>query len=559
MTFHPSATFNTHLPLIFAVMAFVKSLKSDPLGIVDTRITMDGMKDSDMDTPFLPGFAPFTGPDESDETQPGSQTEAEASTTRVHRFLDFRESFLGLSSSQKGPRLELDVAADKHHTLDGLAEPLNPQNTPASNSEGESFKEFSELLRGHKTNNARTGTAPQSEEFNFDCFQDLPGASFVPQNDETEWPRSPNLRRLSTGHRQSFDLPATAQASHPPATNPSMLKESDDPDSVLRSVGFPPPVATPSPPSGAMSRLLLPIEERQDDAASKRGRKQFLKLLAHGPQRPRCACNGFGHIPDHDGNCKPSPTSQDRKKQSPKFLAFQSEPYQHACDTIKKFHIPQGRGERFTPFYSMRRNPYGFRFSASSSSPDREADHPRDPAGNGAGRDAPEVGAGNVADTLVANDSDLAENAKRKSLDFVAITVALYRVRRAPDSPLGSGSTCDLRLRIFQTYFPQRSSRNLPVALGYIPRRAFFDNLLFHACFIIPGLFVLMPTSFIIFAASFLADTRAGAVLRYLGMALLRLLKKIVNRVLAKCGVSFGFQCTSDIRRSDWVAMASVS
>ncbi|KAJ5143583.1 uncharacterized protein N7515_002370 [Penicillium bovifimosum] len=503
-------------------MTFPNSFKSGPLGIVDTRISMDEMKDSNMDIASLPDFAPLTGLDGSDETQPGSQTEAEASSNRAYRLLDYRKSFLDVSSSRKDPRLklnvprlELDVAADKYHTLDGLIEPLNPQNTPASDSGG-SVKESSEMLRCHKTSNARTGTESQSEEFNYDCFHDSPEASCDLQTAESQWPGSLNLLRFSTRRSQSFDLPAPGRANHPPTTDPCMLKEPDNQDSRLRSVRFAPPVATPIPPSSAMNRHLLPDGDIQGDAASKRRQKQSLNLLSGGPNFPRCTCADFGHTPDHDEKCRSSFTRQDREGQFRNYMEFQFRPCQCVCN----------------------RTPHTLRDHAVSELPDCEVYH-------GVSRDSPIVGADNVTDTLLTNDSDVAKDAKRLP-DFVLISLSLHRVRRVPDSPLGSGSTYDLRLRIVQI-FPQVCSRKLSLLFDYIPRHTVVDNLLFNICFVIPGLVVLLYTTFIIFAASPWANTSAGAVLLRFGKALLRLWKKIVNRVFAKLGVSFGFQCTSEI------------
>ncbi|KAJ5542561.1 hypothetical protein N7535_004983 [Penicillium sp. DV-2018c] len=410
-------------------MAFLNSLKSGPLGTVDTRITMNEMKDSNIGIPFGPAFAPFTGLDGSDERQPErqprSQTETGASSNRGHRPTYHRQALFGLIPGPKAARIKLDAA--------------------------------------------RTGAASRRGESKFDYFQDSSEENFDPLKVECKRPGSPNLRPIPARHRVTFDLITNSWVNHSPRTDPGMSGKSDNQEPGLRSTPFP-PVAIPSPQSAVVHRYLPSVDDIQGVAVSDPLDKEPLGLLSRGPKATRCTCTGSCHTPDHERDCKSSFTEKDREEQSRKVVANDSD---------------------------------------------------------------------------VANDSNLANDAKRIP-DFVLIALSLRRVQREPDSPLGSGSRYDLRLRVIQMYSPKGCFRNLCIA-----HRADVDNLLFNTYFVIPGLARLMHTTFFVFAASFLADNRAGAVLLGFGTALLRLLKKIVDCVLAKCGMSFGFQCTSEVHNLD--------
>ncbi|KGO38483.1 hypothetical protein PEX1_014930 [Penicillium expansum] len=471
-------------------MVFTKSLKSDPLGIVDTRLMMT---DSPTERFISPLSAPFTGLDGTDERQPGGQTEAEASPKQAHRMLELREPFRGFGSSRKYPRIELDVAVDKYHTLDGLAEPLNPQNTPASNSERESAEEYTESLRCYKMENLRTSPAPQTDEFNFDCFQDSPEASFVCEDDEGESPKSSKLRRLSVGRRQWIKSPVAALSNHQPGINTGNFNKSGDPDSLLRCVRFSPP-ASLSPPSRAIRRPLPSIERRQDYVALHRQKKQYRKWKVTSRANSR----------------KSSPCNTSAKRT------------QSLTARIPKNHDLRGSSLSSLPYRETRQTSFLARVGLSSG--------------------AREVRAGNVGDTSVANASKNASNTEKNLPAFLAVSFSLYTVRPAPSSSAEKAPKYAFRFRITRTDLPQQPSPHFPTEFEHINCYPIIDDLLFHICFIIPALVVLLPLSFIFAATHPLANTRAGVVMLYLARALLYLLMNTISFVLSKCGVSCGCQ-----------------
>ncbi|CAI7595225.1 unnamed protein product [Penicillium glandicola] len=449
-------------------MAFAKSLKSDPIGIVDTRLTI---ADSPTDGVFSSVFAPLAGFDGTDEKQPGSKAEAEANPKQAHRTLEFCESFRGFDSSRKYPRLELDVAVDKYHILDGLAEPLNPQNTPASNSERENMERSTESLRCYKMENLRTNPAPQTGEFNFDCFQDSPEASFVREDDGSE-SSDPKSRRLSVGHRQWIKPPVPALANQQPGINAGNFKQSGNSGSLPRCVRFSPPAASPSPPSRAI-RPLPSIERRQDYVFLNRQKKQYRKWkLTRHVHSPKCSpCN------------IPTKITQS--------LAA---------------HIPKH---------------HDLRISSLSSLPYRETRRTSFLARVGSGGDTREVRTGNVFDTPVANDSNIASNTEQSVPAFLAVSFSLYRIRPAPSSFTEKPPKYAFRFRITQTDLPQQPSPHFPTEFERITCHPTIDDLLFHTCFILPALVVLLPVSVIFAATHPLTSTRAGAVMLYLARALL--------------------------------------
>ncbi|KAJ5365415.1 hypothetical protein N7517_008301 [Penicillium concentricum] len=471
-------------------MAFVKSLKSDPLGIVDARLKMTDPPTDGFFSPFAP--SPFTRFDRTDETQPGGQIKAEAGPKQAHR---------GFDSSRQCPRLELDVDVDKYHTLDG-AEPLNPQNTPASHSERESMEEPTGSFRCYKMENLRTSSAPQMGEFNFDCFQDSPEASLVRQDDGSESAKPSKLRRLSIGRRQWIKYPVAALANRHPGVNASNFEKSAKSGSLLRSVRFS-PAASLSPPSRATRRPLPSIERRQDYVALHRQKKQYRKWkltrLANSQKYSPC-------------NIPPKTT------QSP-------------APRIPKNHDIRVSSLSSLPYRETRRTSFFTRVGSDAS--------------------AREVRADNVGDTPVADDSKSVGNTKQNTPAFLAISFSLYRIRHAPISSTEKPPRYTFKFRMTPSDLPQQPSPHFPTEFEHIACHPVIDDLLFHTCFIVPALVVLLPLRVIFAATHPLVNTRAGAVMLYLARALLYLLINIVVFVLFKCGVSCGCQWNPDTGHSN--------
>ncbi|KAJ5445874.1 hypothetical protein N7491_001956 [Penicillium cf. griseofulvum] len=446
-----------------------------------------------------PFFAPspFTGFDRTDRKQPGSQTQADASPKQARRILGLRDSFRGFDSSGQCPRLELDVDVDKYHTLDGLTEPLNPQNTP--NSERDSTEESTESLRCYKMENLRTSSAPQMEGLNLDCFQDSPDESlFRFQDDESESLKPSKLRRLSVGHRQWIKSPVAVLMNHQSGINASNFEESAKPGSLLRNVRFSPLAGSPSPPSRAIDRPLPSIERRQDYVALHRQKKQYRKwkFTRHANSQKCSPCS------------IPSKTTHSRAARIPK----NRDRYPSSSSSL--------------PHHETRQTTFFTRVSSSG--------------------DAQEVEARNVVDTPVADDLTVAGNTEKNVPAFLAVSFSLYTNRPEPSSSTEKPPKFVFKFRMTQTDLPQQPSPHFPAEFEHTTCHPAIDDLIFHTCFVIPALVVLIPLRAIFVATHPLVNTHAGAVMLYIARTLLYLLMKIVIFVLFKCGVSCSCQWTPD-------------
>ncbi|KAJ5170880.1 uncharacterized protein N7500_003663 [Penicillium coprophilum] len=483
-----------------ADMGLVKSLKSDPLGVLDTRLEMTDPPTDGFFSPFVP--SPFTGFDRTNEKRPGSQAENSffSSFFAPSPFIAFdqteriqpdgqmkvkasaKQAHRGFDSSHQCPRSELDVGVDKYHTLDGLTEPLNPQNTPASNSERESM---------------------EMEDFDFDCFQVSPDASLVLQDDGSESPKSSKLRHLYVGRRQWIKSPAAALANHHPGVNASNFEECDMSGSPQRNVRFSHPADSLSSSSLATHRPLPSIERREDYIALHRQKKQYRKWK----------------LTRHVDSQKCSPYNIDTK---PRQSLAARIPKNHDMRVSSLSSLPYCGGTRRTSFFSHV----------------------------GSGDGAREVRAGkeasNVGDTPVADASKIAGKTKQHAPAFVAVSISLYRTRSALSSSTKKSRRYSFKYQITPTDLPQQPSPHLPIEVERTACHPVIDDLLLHTCFICPAPAVMLLFRVVCAATYPLTNTRAGAVMLYLARLSLYLLMKIVFFVLSKCGMPCRCQWTSD-------------
>lgn len=182
-----------HLPLAHASFALLHLLRSallsnsttmqgikKPLGIIDTRVRMT---DSPQNGLLSPSFASVLAFDDAPHYTTTSLEDfrtLDFGPKNLHSTDRSGESVGDRDKERRHPRLELDVAFDNYHTLDGFAELLNPQNTPASfsgcNSPGEGTKHVN-----YENMRARSAPTTLAKGFNWseDHLQadliDLPG------------------------------------------------------------------------------------------------------------------------------------------------------------------------------------------------------------------------------------------------------------------------------------------------------------------------------------------------------------------------------------------------
>ncbi|KAJ5526584.1 hypothetical protein N7513_010743 [Penicillium frequentans] len=252
----------------------MRSMKS-PMGNLDPRVTMT---DPPVDVLLSPSFASVLAFDEPNE--PGLQDLiALDDENHCEHAMGWhgqpgpsgtRDSSIkqGTFKRPPYPRLELDVAMDRYHALDGPAELLIPQNTPDSANGSPS-----EGHRGYKADNLRTRSAPQAPVLTLDWLED---AESINSRSEGKGKRQPPKRPFSVSDEPQFPSP-TAQGNHEYSTvNFSPIKGLAE-TIATRSVRFSPPESPQcrSPRSG--SRPLPSVERKQDYISLYRQQKQHEK------------------------------------------------------------------------------------------------------------------------------------------------------------------------------------------------------------------------------------------------------------------------------------------
>jgi hypothetical protein len=491
---------------------------------MDTRLRVADSSD-DLISPLLPQFAKRDKPAEASH-----QMEAETTPRRDYRILQLRESFRDFDPGHKGPRLEIDAAVDKYHLLDGLNEPWDPQNTPASNSERQGTPEPSK----HHTENLTTSPVAQTEKPNFDCFQDSP------ENRSLGKPRPSKLRRLSGNEKRPFNDSAIELGDQPPASNvdslgkphqctPSYLdsnyggwfkaptkglwysrptlntstfETSSNTGSGVRCVRFSTPSIPPSPsPPRAMCRPMPSTERNLDDIALYR-RKKYGKWRITRPKR---------HIPNS----------------SPRKGFYPSVP-----------RIPAGTDVRL---------------SSLSSLPSREMKQTPFLALSDQHKDAVEIAAENIAEIPITHDSNNSQSIEQGN-HFVKVSFSLYRLQEALRSSPRRTQKYALEFRTIETEIkslPGKIFPQFPPESKQTTGPAVVDDLLFHACFIFNSRAVQLPLAAFSTATGLLTENQVGAVIIYLARALLSLMAHLVDILFSMCGVSFSCRWYPSTGHSD--------
>lgn len=242
----------------------MRSMKH-PLGSIDTRLTMtDSLVDDHI---YSPSFASVIL---MDGMQPGNQ-----GTEETDLLMDSHLSLPVRRSGKRYPRLELDVAMDKYHTLDGFAEPLNPQNTPASHTYSGSGSP-QDTCRRIKTDSLRTSSAPHA------LFIDWcpPGSSLdLLDNDDL---LSCQPRRFSADDEPRSTTPIARIKKSGKAAESHAKRSLADIISSARCVRFSPPPTPSGYSPRPIQRSLPSIEQKTDYISSFRQQKQFAKWRVAG-------------------------------------------------------------------------------------------------------------------------------------------------------------------------------------------------------------------------------------------------------------------------------------
>lgn len=396
----------------------------EPLGIVDSRVKMT---DTPPDGFFSASFSSVIALDD-----PQQHTTAALGDFRALKFGLKRQCATDETGDAAGnpskdlrhPRLELDVALDKYHVLDGLTEPLNPQNTPASYSGCNSPGEMS--ARGNE--NLRSRSAPASRALGLSWSEDQSAANLIYlhgyENDELE-----ALMRRAPGASQPSTSSPEATKDVQTIADGCASKEAIGGDLSLlpRCVRFSPPLKyTAHQTIGSAERPIPSVERKQDYIASHRQHRQREKCGS--PNRARARRYAPYRSPDR---IPESPTT--RVERQPDFQ------------------------------FSLQRN-------ERSRSPSPESHDPPTP-----GQEAQGVSSANLK-------SPNTNPVVRQAYDLALISFSLYQYRLA-----GTWRFNVLRLIVRSAIVPvtagvgdELSKRvNMQVAL---------ETLLFHASFVVPAI-----------------------------------------------------------------------
>ncbi|KAJ5636838.1 uncharacterized protein N7484_010151 [Penicillium longicatenatum] len=246
-----------------------------PMGNLDPRVTMT---DTPVDVLLSPSFASVLAFDESNE--PGFQDLiAHDDENHCEHAMDWQgqpgsrsscDSSLKQGSVKRTqyPRLELDVAMDKYHALDGPTELLIPQNTPNSTNGSPS-----EGHRGYEAEILRTRSAPQAPVLTLDWLEDRDS---INPRIEGKGRRQPPKRCFSVSDEPRSNSPITQGNADCPTVNSSPTKDFAE-SITTRCVRFSPPESPRcrSPRSG--SRPLPSVERKHDYISLYRQQKQHEK------------------------------------------------------------------------------------------------------------------------------------------------------------------------------------------------------------------------------------------------------------------------------------------
>ena len=449
-----------------------------PLGTIDTRVTMT---DSPLDGVLSPSFASVltfdnaqTDPhaldddnyDSNDITLEEQRASDEVRSTRRREW----------GSPRRCPRLELDVALDKYHFLDGFTEPSNPQNTPASFGGGDSSGEG---LR-RRTENIRSSSAPGSTQsaYDWDGAQLSGGLMDLPDNGDDGL--KAQRHRPSVSEKQKSASP-TAPFNDKPRNGKLQPVNGSHGTSSIRYVRFTPPLD--SPPSRvprSPQRPLPSVERRQDYITSYRQKKQLEKWK--GASRL---------LGQRMSPCRSPPKSS----QSP------TRPFNHQPDIR---------------FSSLTRTPF---FQDKSSTVSTNESNPA-PQNQGAESQTIEYIRNASADT--------------KTHDLVSLSFSLNH-RQAHEADVSRPFSSLFQIRISFTIAPmsshllRQSIEAQEVASSVQPP----DQLLLHINLVVPAFLLRVPFAIILFVNR-AARSRMGAQLLQLAGSLWALATLLFNAVFSK-------------------------
>lgn len=393
----------------------------------------------------------------------------------------------GLDNKRRHPRLELDGALDKYHTLDGFAELLNPHNTPNSHSGCNSPGEPS--VHGNDEN-LRAKSAPISRMLGgLDWSDGQPQADllFFP-GDEDDGSKTRKRHLSATDPPSSVSTP-DATKDVQAAADDSIVKETPiDRISLLKCVRFTPPRKSNRRQYARSGQRPIPsVERKQDYIASHRQHKQHEKW--RNPNRARSQ--------------RDSPYRSSDKTSQPLTTQFDRQP--NIC------------------------------FSPRARSPSRRDERSRSPSLESRCQERSGQEGSGVAKASTDNTMSFSRSAiLRQKYDLAMVTLSLYHYRPAETWRFNS-----LRLLIGSMVFPVNSTAP-DVPKKQAVTRMMIENLLLHVSFVVPA-FILRVFPVTITAAERLTQTRASLAALRIVKTLWFLLARVIRFIVFILGLDPGY------------------
>ncbi|KAJ5444475.1 uncharacterized protein N7458_008347 [Penicillium daleae] len=241
-----------------------------PLGSIDTRLTMTDTLAND---PLAFSFASIVAFDNA--LQPDDQPLdcKGIAETKMNNRVQFvsdtsHEPTYARGIGKPYPRLELDVAMDNCHSLDGFAEPVNPRNTPATTSCCESPEDSA---RPVEPRGMRTSSAPQIQSLAFEWFDGKSEGHMTYVDDDADSGIKAQRRRFSADDEPRASSSIIPSNDIAQTTRTGSAEKIDD--SHLHV-----PCVRPSPkPHPARAGYSVPMVERKVDylASTSPSHRQF--------------------------------------------------------------------------------------------------------------------------------------------------------------------------------------------------------------------------------------------------------------------------------------------
>lgn len=456
----------------------MRSMKK-PLGIADPRVTMT---DSPPDGLLSPSFASvlvFDDLPQHDISAPDEPASRVREMSPEARFATDKPIH-GRGSGKRYPPLELDVAMDKFHTLDGFAEPLNPQNTPASVSGCDSPGEAS---RRGNSENLRTSSAPATQALDINWFDGQPEECSIFTLDDRDDDLKTQKRRFSADdqpHQISIlnlkAVPLTANARH--------IKGVNDAISPPRCVRFsPPPDSPPRRSPRPIQRPLPSIERKQDYIATYRQQKQYEKWRS--PNRAR-------------------------------------------VQRVSPYRSPAKGSQRLSNL--LNRQP-DINFSSYSRLPFRADDRSRSPSPMSQPQDDLGQSATEMTGALLDDSALVNGVTPSQAYELAMVTFSLYRIQY----PLSSRVSM-LQVRVGSTILPVSTSPGQEGAKKDVQFRMGINYLIFHTYVMVPAFALRMPLV-AVSAANRLTRSRIGLTILHIAKLIWLLTVRLINLVLLMLGL----------------------